>query len=353
MNTMKRITLLALLSLLLAGPGAWADVTTPEPLGEWPGEMPGEVPSGMSYLGVDIRDVTADRVAALKLKEERGVEITMVDQDAPAGKAGLKVGDVILEFNGQTVDSAEQMRRLIRETPPGRTVRLGISRDGQPLNVQATLADKHKMMAGKFKYKDKARTIVIPPVPEIPAFEFAMQGSRSRIGLEVENLTPQLGEYFGVRNGEGVLVRSVEKGSVAEAAGFRAGDIIIRVEKERIMDRGDWRSALRQYRSGKVSVGIIRDRKEQSLSVDLGEGSKEDSYRFEFPELDLEVETEAIRREIERLKPEMARTAKAAVRVSSEEVRKAMQEARLELEREMKHLRQEMERLNRELERER
>src|SRR5580765_4145913 len=78
--------------------------------------------AGRSYLGVDIQDVTAERVNALKLKEERGVEITMVDQDAPAGKAGLKEHDVILEFNGTAVESEEQLRRLIREVPPGRNV---------------------------------------------------------------------------------------------------------------------------------------------------------------------------------------------------------------------------------------
>src|SRR5690242_16152315 len=77
---------------------------------------------GPAYLGVDLRDVTTDRLSALKLKEERGVEVTMVDQDAPAGKAGLKEHDVILTMNGTNVDSVEQLRRMIHETPAGRTV---------------------------------------------------------------------------------------------------------------------------------------------------------------------------------------------------------------------------------------
>ena len=97
--------------------------------------------AGRSYLGVDIRDVTTDRMAALKLKDERGVEITMVDADAPAGKAGLREHDVILEFNGTAVESEEQIRRLIREVPPGRTVTLGISRDGAPMKINVQLAD--------------------------------------------------------------------------------------------------------------------------------------------------------------------------------------------------------------------
>src|SRR5271169_3166375 len=84
-----------------------------------------------SYLGVDTRDITADRLATLHLKDERGVEVTMVDQDAPAGKAGLKEQDVILTLNGTDVQSVEQLRRMIRETPPGRVVTLGVSRNGQ------------------------------------------------------------------------------------------------------------------------------------------------------------------------------------------------------------------------------
>src|SRR5258708_332337 len=88
--------------------------------------------SGTSaYLGVDISEVTPDRVSALKLKEEHGVEVQLVDQDSPAGKAGLKEHDVILTLNGVAVESGAQLRRMIRETPPGRTVTLDISRDGQ------------------------------------------------------------------------------------------------------------------------------------------------------------------------------------------------------------------------------
>ena len=92
--------------------------------------------SGSSYLGVDIADVTTERLSALKLKEEHGAEITMVDQDAPAGKAGLHEHDVILSLNGDAVESAAQLRRMIKETPSGRVVTLGISRDGQPLYHQ-------------------------------------------------------------------------------------------------------------------------------------------------------------------------------------------------------------------------
>src|ERR1700674_5490041 len=89
-----------------------------------------------SYLGVDISDVTTERLSALKLKEEKGVEVTMVDQDAPAGKAGIKEHDVILSMNGTAVESRTQLQRMIHETPPGRVITLVLSRDGQPVTIK-------------------------------------------------------------------------------------------------------------------------------------------------------------------------------------------------------------------------
>ncbi len=122
---------------------------------------------GGSYLGVDTRDITADRLGDLKLKEEHGVEVTLVDQDAPAGKAGLKEHDVILTINGNQVESVEQLRRMIHEIPPGRVVNLGISRDGQPMTLKAQLADRKRTFAGPTP--GKAFAFAMPAMPAIPA----------------------------------------------------------------------------------------------------------------------------------------------------------------------------------------
>src|SRR5215467_11777127 len=131
--------------LLLTGLGAVALAESPaQPEVQWTTtpEVYSYSPGGQSYMGVDIQDVTAARVGPLKLKEERGVEVTMVDQDAPAGKAGIREHDVILQFNGAAVESEEQLRRMLRETPPGRTVTMGISRDGNPMTISLQLADR-------------------------------------------------------------------------------------------------------------------------------------------------------------------------------------------------------------------
>jgi len=251
-----------------------------------------EVGGGSSYLGVDIADVTAERLGALKLKEEQGAEVTMVDQDAPAGKAGLKEHDVILTLNGTPVESAAQLRRMIRETPGGRVVTLGLSRAGQPLTLKVQLATRGKVMA----FNPGDVNIKMPNISVMPDFDLPVSivvaHSSMRSGLMVENITPQLGEFFGVKNGNGVLVRSVEKGSRADKAGFRAGDVVVKVNSQPVHDTSDFSHALRGS-SSSASVVVIRDRKEQTLTISLPE--KKDSgvlmqETFEMPELSAETQ---------------------------------------------------------------
>src|ERR1017187_284720 len=92
------------------------------------------------YLGVDVRDVNADQLGALKLREARGAEIILVDHDAPAGKAGLREHDVVLQMNGQAIEGQDQLRRMLHDSPPGKTITLVISRDGQQMTVTAQMA---------------------------------------------------------------------------------------------------------------------------------------------------------------------------------------------------------------------
>lgn len=242
---------------------------------------------GRSYLGVDVRDITSDRVSALRLKEERGVEVTTVDQDAPAGKAGLKEHDVILEFNGTKVESEEQFRRMIRETPPGRTVALGISRDGTPMNINVQIGDRGKIANG---WK-----MIIPQTPEPPdfniPFDIQVPTYTPQLGIQVDNLGQQLAQYFGVKSGDGLLVKSVEKGSTAEKAGMKAGDVIIRANNEKISDRADLKRILRTHRNGgKLTVGIVRDKHEQNLEIELPARKSQDSSGLIIEDMDSALE---------------------------------------------------------------
>jgi len=300
------ITVLPLLLGFSHAAQSWAVDPSAQPYG-----FPSEESGTGAYLGVDISDITSDRLGALKLKEEQGVEITMVDQDAPAGKAGIKEHDVILTMNGTAIESGAQLRRMIHEMPAGRMVIFGISRDGQPMTIKVQLADRKKTFA--YLPKDKDFHFEIPPIPNLPDFDMptsvVVVHTSARSGLMVENITPQLGEFFGVKNGSGVLIRSVEKGSRADKAGFRAGDVIVRVNDQPVHDTSDFSHALRSRTAGAVTVNVIRDRKEQNLSLPLPErkesGEMEES--LEMPEIDAETQVELgeVEEEMAQLAPQM------------------------------------------------
>jgi len=321
-----------------------------------------------SYLGVDIADITPERLSALKLKEERGVEVTVVDQDAPAGKAGIREHDVILSMNGTTIESGAQLRRMIHETPPGRVVTLGLSRDGQPMTVKVQLADKHKefsFLTGKPDIHVQIPEIHLPDI-DIPSMNMIMVTSSERSGLTVENITPQLCEFFGVKNGNGVLVRSVEKGSRGEKAGFHAGDVIVKVNDEAVHDTSDFSHAMKSRDGNSVSVSVVRDKKEQNLNLTLPE-RKEHSW-FEEESFDAEPLTDAestyelseLQDELARLKPqvdlqkEMEKAQKSFAKAQkqfAEQAREQAEQARQQVEKEQKKFKGEQEKLKNELDR--
>jgi len=360
------LTSIVLLPLLLSFSYAaqMRSVDPPEPL-----IFSSEDSGTSSYLGVDIADVSSERVSTLKLKEEKGVEVTMVDQDAPAGKAGIKEHDVILTMNGTTVESAAQLRRMIRETPPGRLVTFGLSRDGQPVTVKVQLADREKEFAMGSKTKDFHFEIPEIHVPEIdlPSFNVVVSTSSARSGLTVENITPQLGEFFGVKNGNGVLVRSVEKGSRAEKAGLRAGDVIVKVNDEPVHDTSDFTHAVRSRKGGSISVGVVRDKKEQNLNLTLPEHKdsgnllEEESFDEPLMNADSALEMSHLQSEMAKMQPALE-VAGEDLRKSGEEVRKAWcqqekqfreqtQKQQEQFRKEQRQLKREMERMGREMRR--
>jgi serine protease Do len=350
-NSILRVLILLLFVAVTYG----AQMSSHEPFSEAFG-FSSEDFGGGSYLGVDTRDVSADRLSDLKLKEEHGVEVTLVDQDAPAGKAGIKEHDVILTLNGNQVESVEQLRRLIREIPPGRMVSLGISRDGQPMTLKAQLADRKKTFAiagpGRTFSFDMPALPATPATPFIPEMDVPVSivvvHSSARSGLMVENLTPQLGDFFGTKNGQGVLVRSVEKGSRAEKAGFRAGDVIVKVNGESINDSGDFTHALHSRKNSTVNVSIIREKKEQNLTLSLPERNQSDirDESFELPEVEAEtvIDLSEAQSEIARVRPELERAVREVQRIrpSLAEGTRELRNHQEELKREMRELEQEL-----------
>ncbi|MEJ5368999.1 MAG: PDZ domain-containing protein [Bryobacteraceae bacterium] len=232
--------------------------------------------TGGSYLGVGVKEIDAERAKALKLKEEHGVEITTVEPDSPADKAGLKPGDVVLEYNGQRVEGTQQFVRFVRETPPGRTVRLTVFRQGSTQTVTATIAERKgrafnlpaPKLGEDIEVRIRRELEGLRDVPRV-----TMSWRAGVLGIEGESLRgSQLGEYFGVR--EGVLVRSVMKDTPADKAGLKAGDVIVKVDDRAVDEPRDITAALRSARDASKKtfpVVIVRDKKEMTVQVTLDE----------------------------------------------------------------------------------
>lgn len=259
---------------LILAPGILAAQAPPEPPVPPAPPEPMKVLSMSSgtFLGVGVREVDAERSKALRLKEEYGVEVTAVEPDSPAAKAGLKVGDVVLSYNGQRVEGTQQFIRLVRETPAGRTVKLTVSRGGATQTIAATLATR-KGKAFAYGMPMEGFKVEVPRfemnMPDIPK---AMMSWRSAtLGVEAEALgESQLADYFGVK--EGVLVRSVLKGSAAEKAGIKAGDVLLKVDGEKVLSPRDVTSAMRSARSASKKsfpIVLMREKKETTLTVTL------------------------------------------------------------------------------------
>ena len=316
-----------------------------------------------AYLGVDINDVTTERLSALKLKELNGVEVTMVDQDAPAGKAGIKEHDVILTMNGTTIVSGAQLRRMIRETPAGRVVTLGLSRDGQPVTVKVQLGDRHNEVSMNMPnvHVNIPELHVMPDI-DIPAMNMVVVTSSARSGLMVENITPQLGDFFGVKNGNGVLVRSVEKGSRAEKAGFRAGDVVVKVNDQAVHDTSDFSHAVKSRNGNSVNVSIMRDKREQTITLTLPEKKEQSWYEEESwdePVLDAEsdVELSQLKDELAKIQPQIELASQEGRKAAEEmqknfcqEQKKFQEQARREAERQQRRFKAEQEKFRQELE---
>jgi len=268
----------ACLAACLASPAAFGQATAPAPRARnAAGVQPAETP----YLGVGGQDVTSGRAKALKLKEERGVEVTSVEPDSAAAKAGLKEGDVVLDFNGQKVEGWEELKRLVHETPIHREVRIGVWRNGQTLT--ATIGGRRDFqldLGNGAVMTPPAWVQPMPPTPpnspmpampsmpqlDLPQFRTMMGTASLGIMGEALEQDSQLAEFFGVK--EGVLVRSVNKNSAAEKAGMKAGDVITKVDDTAIATPQQISAALRSARSkGAVNVIVVRNKKEITLSV--------------------------------------------------------------------------------------
>jgi serine protease Do len=220
-----------------------------------------------SRLGVMVQDLDAAEKAS-------GVKVDSVDRDSPAEKAGLKAGDIVVEYDGERVRSARQFTRLVQETPEGRQVPLAVMRDGKRQALTATPE------ARTFSWNvdidgDRIRRDVERSLEGLRGFrmddppmrfhfdrdfsDLLAPSSRRRLGVSVDSLGDQLAQYFGAKDG-GALVTSVERDSAAEKAGLKAGDVITSINGTRVRDAGQVVDAVREAGAGEVTIDYLRDK---------------------------------------------------------------------------------------------
>ena len=253
------------------------DMLPAAPGGRGPG---GGHSQGPGYLGIMVRDVTDAEISTLHLKSAHGAEVTMVDHDGPAGKAGLRAHDVILSVNGTTVDDEESLHRVLHDLQPGRTVSLNVCRDGAEQTVNATMANRTELEKQAWEQHwvvpeppTEEAVATTPPAASRGGFGHGFMSGHllaltpAYTGAQVDAMGAQLAGYFGVKDGKGLLVHEVDPNSPAAIAGLQAGDVVTKVNGGRVASKSDWSRALRDSKGHPVSLLVVRDRHEQTLTM--------------------------------------------------------------------------------------
>jgi S1-C subfamily serine protease len=253
--------------------------------------------AGGGRLGISIEDPAGDA---------RGALVRSVEEDSPAGKAGLKEGDVIVRFDGESVRSASQLRRLVAETPAGRGVAIEVARGGATQKLTATLAERGRGFrfygpgGGDFSVEMPEWDMAVPVPPEAPAAPHALVApqppkapkavrpfawswndddgfmirkfgpGQRKLGIEYMEMGEQLAGYFKLPGKTGVLVTAVDADGPAAKAGMKAGDVVIKLGADAIADSGDLRQAVSRADGGsEVTVTVQRDGRPVELKVTL------------------------------------------------------------------------------------
>ena len=204
------------------------------------------------YLGIACQDVTPEMTELLGLKNSGGIIIATVEKDSPAEKSGLMNQDVILELNGNKIESYEAFRNDIANIKPDSKVKLTISRDGKTQNVTVTLAERTIDGTAKVLNKEQPK-------------------SKAALGVNVQNVTNDIARQLGYKAGEGVVVTSVYSGSPASEAGIESGDLIISVNKQNVNSADDFEKAINSIKGNKVLLLVKHGEISQFVVIQLAE----------------------------------------------------------------------------------
>ncbi|HEY6950837.1 MAG TPA: PDZ domain-containing protein [Bacteroidota bacterium] len=227
-----------------------------------------DVPRAKAWLGVAIRDVTEEVANNENGGEKTGAYVSEVVRRSPADSAGIEEGDVIVEFGSKKIDDADALTRAVGKSHVGENVSVVLRRKGEKKTVQVTLS----------KYPRKRQFVhALDGLRE----RVWMLGNRSAQGMQLMELNEQLGEYFGAPNGTGILVEKVRKGSPAEKAGIKAGDVLVKIGKRTIDDLEDVSKAFSKFDDGeKADVVVLRKGATRTLTLEVEEGQDSDNFEI-------------------------------------------------------------------------
>jgi serine protease Do len=225
--------------------------------------------SAGGFLGVELGEVNSEVVQRLKLREERGALVEGVTSGSSAAQAGLQKDDVIVKWDGESIESARELSRHIRETPAGRAVRLGVLRGGREIEVNAKMGERASIL-------NTVRVTRPTPVARVrvrPEIAGVRLRDGVRLGAQLQSMTTQLAEYFGLAKRTGALVVFVFADSPAAKAGLKAGDVILSIAGETVENPMDLRRILTTKSEGSIELKVLRDKQEQTLRVHVEKGT--------------------------------------------------------------------------------
>ena len=234
--------------------------------------------SAAGFLGVYPQTIDKDLMEAFDLDVDYGVVIRSVVPDSPAEEAGIEKGDIILQFNNRKLHDADDLYRLMRRSDSGDEVELVIVRDGEKKELEIVLGSPDEDEGF-----DLEKTIIKKGrFPKTFTKSYSSHFSSladTYIGVTLEDLNEQLGEYFGIENGEGALVTEVLEDSPAGKAGLKAGDVIIKAGDKKIEELADVQNVVRKADEGdKLEFTVIREKKEKEIAVIVEESPKSFSH---------------------------------------------------------------------------
>jgi serine protease Do len=289
-----------------AATAAFSQTAPPAPAAQQRAESPQmqlfRTDNGASYLGVQSQEVTKENFAKFGLREVRGVAVERVMENSPAAQAGLQTGDVILRFEGEEVTSTRKLTRLIGEVAPDHRARITVLRNGSERELTATMGRRPgPAFQAATSMGDWYGLPGIPEFPRTPATpsmpfprgttvvpapprdyqEFFRSAERRQIGVGLATINKQLGDYFGVSDGKGVLVNNVRENSPAAKAGLRAGDVIVEVDGKVVDGPAALTRAISEKKEGDVNLTIIRNKNRQTVRVTPEKATGGGMFRME------------------------------------------------------------------------